>query len=294
MKNILLNFDVATVREAIRGEIPDLAINSITIIETGWDHLVAEVNEEWIFRFPRNTSSIANLEREKNLLEYLKNHITLPIPRFIFVGKKHAFVGYKKLPGIHLNQQIYNNLKPEVCLLIAQTLATFFSELHRAVSIEQALLWGYSPIIRPLSRIEIFGNSLPADIGIMINEALIKAKEDLSQRLVFIHQDVNGDNTAFDMISGQITGVFDFSDTAMGPRSWDFAELFGIDERLAKLTAEIYADMNRVPNPLVGGAADYILRKATQILEGQQTSLNAKLLQDLKDFLPIWHGLKSS
>lgn len=60
-KTVITAYTAAAVSEVLNREIPDLAINSITIIETGWDHLVAEINGAWIFRFPRTEGSIANL-----------------------------------------------------------------------------------------------------------------------------------------------------------------------------------------------------------------------------------------
>jgi len=315
-KTVIKQYDAAAVSETLNREIPDLKISSITIIETGWDHLVAEVNEAWIFRFPRTEGSIANLEREKRLLEYLKNHITLPIPHYHYVGTATAFVGYRKIPGIHVDQQIYASLNPAVRRTIAETLATFLTELHRAVSKEQALQWGYTYIVRPLEEIEsnLIG-TLPSDIRLrenrygvitpqllkerrriakMIQQAIAQARKDLSKEknLVFCHQDVNGDNTAFDPATGRITGVFDFSDVGIVPYSWEFAELFNIDAELAKLTAEIYGTMNNVPNPLIGGAADYIVRRAIFMLEARKkgdTQTEMNWLKELSDFMPVWH-----
>ena len=176
-KAVIKQYDPAAVAAILKREIPDLKISSITIIETGWDHLVAALSvepspeamvhaavlsdgasvksevstkeDDWIFRFPRTEGSIANLEREKQLLEYLKNYITLPIPHYQYSGTNTAFVGYRKIPGIHLDQYIYAGLGPADRQNIANTFAQFFTELHHAVSIEQALQWGYTCIIRP-------------------------------------------------------------------------------------------------------------------------------------------------
>jgi aminoglycoside 2''-phosphotransferase len=294
-KTVIKQYNAAAISEVLKREIPNLAISAITIIETGWDHLVAEVNEDWIFRFPRTEGSIANLEREKQLLEYLKNKITLPIPHYYYSGTDIAFVGYRKIPGIHLNRLVYASLTPDVRHHIAETLAKFFTQLHHAVSKRQALQWEYTHIIRPLEEMEsnLLG-TLPPDISVMVQKAITHAREDLSaeQNLVFCHQDVNGDNTAFNVTTGQITGVFDFSDVGIGPYSWDVAELFNIDAELASLTAEIYSKLNNVPNPLVGGATDYILRKATLMLEARKkgnTQDEIKLLKGLTDFTPVWH-----
>ncbi len=91
---------------------------------------------------------------------------------------------------------------------------------------------------------------------------------------------------------------FDFSDVGIGPYSLDFAELFHldtdictIDAELARLTAEAYATMNNVPSPLLGGAADYIVRRAIFMLEARKkndSEAEINWLKALSDFLPVW------
>ncbi len=94
---VIKQYDAATISEVLNREVPDITIGSLNIIQTGWDHLVVEVNGEWIFRFPRADGSVANLEREKQLLDYLKTHITLSIPHYHYFGTDTAFVGYGKI-----------------------------------------------------------------------------------------------------------------------------------------------------------------------------------------------------
>ncbi len=295
--SVITQYDAATVSEVLNREVPDLSVDSLNIIPTGWDHLVAEVNGEWIFRFPRAEGSVANLEREKQLLDYLKTHITLPIPHFHYFGTDTAFVGYRKIQGIPLSGKIYTALDLDMQRNIANTLALFFTQLHRGVSVQQALQLGYTSYYPPLEGIEceLFG-TLPVDIDMMLQKAVTYARGDLSkeQNLVFFHKDVSGDNLAFNATTGQIIGVFDFTDAGIGPYSWEIGELFSIHAELACLTAEIYANMNKVPNPLIGGAADYILRKATMLLEARRKGdLNDEMhwLKELCDFLPFWHDV---
>ena len=293
MKKILFKFDTETISEVLHHEIPQLMINSISIVQTGWDHLVAEVNEQWIFRFPRDIKSIANIEREKKLLDYLKSRISLPIPDYRYFGTKVAFVGYPKLQGIHINQQIYTNFSIETRHHLANTLASFFTEIHHAVSKEQALAWGHAPIIRPTKEMGPLIATLPLEIQSMVKIAIAYNQKELSdeKNLVFCHQDINGDNLAYDLVINEITGVFDFSDTGIGPYSLEFAELFVVDAELAKFTADIYAKINNVPNPFVGGAVDYILRKMTFMLDAWKNSnveREKNFLKALSDFLPIW------
>lgn len=299
MLNVIKQYDATGIKEVLQAELPDFAVHSVSIIETGWDHLVAEINNEWIFRFPRATESISNLDREKRLLDFLKNHLSLSIPQYDFVGKKTAFVGYRKIPGIHLRRQTYLKLTAVERYHVAYTLANFFTELHAAVNTHQALQWGYTNYYPPLEAIEqeLFG-TLPLEIDAMMQKAVFQAKKDLSseQNLVFFHKDVNGDNLAFNLITKQITGIFDFSDAGIGPFSWEFGELFVVHEELAQLTAQIYKELNNVANPLKGGAADYILRKATLLLQAQRAGSThdiTRLIQELLDFLPLWQKIET-
>ncbi len=296
-KDILSEFNIATIRQTLSAEITDLEMESLNIIETGWDHLVAEINGKWIFRFPRKKESIENLQREKNLLTYLKSYISLAVPQYQFFGRKIAFAGYQKLPGLHLNKQIYDSLDPSVQNNIALSLATFFCELHTSVSKEQARLWGYGLAIRPIEKIATL-SGMSDDIKRMLSEAISYASAELGneKNLFFIHQDVNGDNSVFDENLGQMAGIFDFSDVAVGPYSWEFAALLDIDLKLARKTSEIYAAKSNLKDPLIGGASDFILRKATFIIEARKSGdllFEEKLYSSLKDFLPIWREVNS-
>jgi aminoglycoside 2''-phosphotransferase len=294
---LIKQYDTVTISEILNREVPDITIHSLNIIETGWDHLVVEVNGEWIFRFPRAEWSVANLKREKQLLDYLKNPITLSIPHYDYFGNDTAFVGYRKISGSSLNQQTYLSFDLDTRHAIAKTLAVFFTQLHQAVSIEQALKWGYIIYDPPFERIESdLSGTVSVDINKMIQEAVAYVKKHPSkqQDLVLLHKDVNGDNLTLDIGTGQIIGAFDFSDAAIGPYSWEFAGLFSIHIELATLTAEIYANMNHVPNPLVDGAAYYILQRATFILEARKEGNvhnETSSLKELYDFVPIWNDI---
>ena len=57
--------DEGAVRSVLIDEVPGITINTVTLISAGWDNLVADINGEWIFRFPRLEEFIPILEREK-------------------------------------------------------------------------------------------------------------------------------------------------------------------------------------------------------------------------------------
>jgi aminoglycoside phosphotransferase (APT) family kinase protein len=297
---LIQQYDEGAVRTVLVDEVPDLTINTITLISAGWDNLVADINGEWIFRFPRVEASIQTLEREQLLLERLQNSVSMPVPHYEYIGLHTAFVGYRKIPGGALNEKLYLGCTIECRQEIAESLALFLSQFHRAVSVEEALQWGYKQYHIPLQWIEhnLFGTLPSSEIERIIDEALAYAKQNpcSTKNLVLLHNDLHGGNLAFDIKTKQVTGVFDFSDAAIGDYSVEFGKLFSIHQDLAIRTSEVYASLNDVADPTIPAAVDYILRRALYILytrECGDVSRESSLVQMLQCFVPIWDGLKN-
>ncbi len=291
--------DERAVRAVLIDEVSDLAINTVTLITAGWDNLVADINGEWIFRFPLLEEFIPILKREKLLLKHLENTVSMPIPHYQYIGMRTAFAGYRKIIGGSLNEELYLNLTVDVRQGIAESLALFLTQLHHAVSVEEALQWGYKEYHVPVQQIE---QSLPgtlpsSEIERIISEALVYAKQNpcSANNLVLLHNDLHGENLAFDANMEQVTGVFDFSEAAIGDYSIEFGKLFCIHQDLATRTAEAYASLNDVANPIIPAAVDHILRRAVYILQAREccnASRESGLVQMLQDFIPIWDELK--
>lgn len=288
-----------TVYAVLASEIPSLTINSLTLVSTGWANLVADVNNEWIFRFPRLNEHLVALQREQKLLEYLRNIIFLEIPHYQYFGVHTAFVGYPKIKGGVLSERIYLNLPIEIRQEVAESLALFFTELHHAVKLEDALQWGYREYHLPLQWIErdFLGTLSSIEIEEMVKEALNYAMQHPFKNTnpVLLHNDLHGENLAFDVNSQEVVGVFDFSDAAIGDYSVDFGKLFTIHQDLAFRTSEIYASVNEVENPVLPAAVDHILRRAMYILQARESgnTLRESFFMDmLQSFVPIWNLLK--
>lgn len=289
------------VREVLFDEVTDLTINTVTLISAGWDNLVADINGEWIFRFPRSEEFITILEREQLLLERLQNSVSMPVPHYQYIGIRTAFVGYRKILGAALNEELYLNLSVGACQRIAESIAHFLNQLHRAVSVEEALQWGYKEYHVPLQWIEnnLLGTLPSSEIERIVCEALDFAKQNpfSVENLVLLHNDLHGENLAFDVKTEQITGIFDFSDAMIGDYSVEFGKLFCIHQDLAIRTAEAYARLNNIANPTIPGAVDYILRRALYIIysrERRDTSREAILIRMLQRFVPVWDELQNN
>ncbi|MBA3238161.1 MAG: aminoglycoside phosphotransferase family protein [Parachlamydiaceae bacterium] len=295
---ILEQHNEAAIHAVLADEVPELNINSLKIISCGWDNLVADINGEWIFRFPRLEEFVSTLNREVLLLNQVHSCVSMPVPHYEYIGSRTAFVGYRKILGKALDKELYLSLSTEVQQQIADSLALFLSQLHQAVSVEEALAWGYKYYGLPLNWIEssLRNTNFSHDMNRIIQEAFahIRQKQSNESHLVLLHNDLHSANFAFDVETNQVTGVFDFSDAAIGESYIEFGRLFSVDQDLVIRTAEAYARLSGSKSLVKSAAAETILRRVLYILyasECANTSREAQLLIKLESFVPIWDGI---
>ncbi len=96
---------------------------------------VYEVQSKYIFRIPdqflRNENGVKLIQKETDTLNFLKNHISIPIPQPLFISrnKDFPFVGYEKIPGISLSR-IFHMTNASYRRKIAEQIAPFLNTLH--------------------------------------------------------------------------------------------------------------------------------------------------------------------
>ena len=100
-------------------DFPALKISSTEKIGEGWYSQAFNINNEYIFRFPKIQEASDNLRKEICLLPKIESLLNLPIPHFEYLGKpstkfdKH-FVGYTKIKGSFLTGKLYKSLSKDV------------------------------------------------------------------------------------------------------------------------------------------------------------------------------------
>jgi len=134
------SFDLQNIKDAIICDLPELEIASISLIDGGWDNVVAEVNKDLIFRFPRTYDTKFDLEIK--ILECLQNKISTQIPRIHFIGKSYRFMAYKKIQGSSLNETDFGLLTTTQRENFISEIANFLMEMHQSISVEQAKIIG--------------------------------------------------------------------------------------------------------------------------------------------------------
>lgn len=231
--------DVEVAIALIQHNFPQVAIQAVQPITSGWDSFVLEVNDELIFRFPMREGVMKYLQMEMRLLPVLGQALSTSIPHFSYIGHEDAnypymFVGYHKLVGISLED---DSISSEQLATLAAALGTFLSELHsfpvaRAVqaNVEEhtAVQWReryqdrYTVLqkrVFPLLDRELHTRSerLWEDF---LNDGTI-----FTFQPVLLHCDLNCEHIFCDVEHGMLTGIIDWGDATIGDPAQDFVGL---------------------------------------------------------------------
>ncbi|HZS45255.1 MAG TPA: aminoglycoside phosphotransferase family protein [Blastocatellia bacterium] len=254
MHQILPNFDPETVRRVIQNDLPDLKIEAISLIENGWDHLVADINGQWIFRFPKSAHIYSNadlrFEVEVVILNLLKNKITLSIPRIEFLGKSFTYMAYQKIPGNCLTREVFDRMNQTEKEKLVFDLANFLFEIHNSLTVEEARKLGIRdenlPSYSDLVKAVLLKHMTDRLVRSFAEETLkeFEAINPTEDELVFLYNDLHTDNMAFDDVNRKLNGVYDFGDICVGDVNMDFYPLYKFDPNFMKAVVEKYQEFS--------------------------------------------------
>ena len=234
MHMLLKNLSLTRIRQIIQSDFPEIKIKSARLIANGWDNIVVEINGEYIFRFPKKKDE-CRTDVEIKLLKFLKNKISLLIPRIEFFGNKYVYFGYRKIQGVPLTKKILDSLKKEEREKLIFDIANFLFEFHNFFSLRKARQLGLKNEDH-FSYYTIISNKLFKKIGNdKIAEFVKRVLEDYKSikikksEIVSLYNDLHEDNMAFDLKKKQLNGIFDFGDVMTGDLNREFCYLFRLD-----------------------------------------------------------------
>jgi len=226
------------VGEAIRGHLSDFTDSQIRFLSEGWESRVFEVDEKWIFRFPKRPEVFEDLERENWLLRLLSERLEVAIPRFEFFQKPskealHGFVGYSKIIGTSLHRVEDQDLEIHS---LCKRLGDFLNLLHgtpkeQVTGPKPALLGGReikSIRIRVAEAMEAMKQCAPISLLTQVAEAMSSLCEELEPYAGsghLVHNDLYCQHILVD-VDGRLSGVIDWGDVAWGDPAVDFAGLY--------------------------------------------------------------------
>lgn len=241
--------------ETINKHIPDLVIHQCAFADQGQNSLVAIVNGELIFKFPRYRHVIEELKKESEMLPIISSHVTLEVPVLLYSSFESdepgkAFFGYKMIRGTPLERELFWQLENKHAL--AAQIGGFLHELHglpadclAGVGIKQRD--GFAYWSRMLMQIE---NSVFPHIHPESREQIVESfrrfldyDENFQYESVLTHGDFGTSNIIYDANAERVSGVIDFGQVALDDPAIDIASLIcpmGYGEDFTKYLVQAY------------------------------------------------------
>lgn len=213
-------------RAAIEHAYPELRDARLTLLTEGWDCVAVDVDDCWIFKFPREPRAERALVREHAILTIVRPLLSMRVPALTLHAGPPLFSRHEKVPGGHLLPADYHALLEPRRQRLADQLAQFYAQLH---AIERSRFEDVPEVH--------FGADLDAEaLQRQLDPVLPPDLRDLAARTirgwhdlppdpqgeVFGFMDGHSWNMAFDPATGELNGLFDFADARVEPLHREF------------------------------------------------------------------------
>lgn len=222
--------------------IPNLSKNQIKFLYHG-THNVFEVKSKYIFRIPdrflRNENGVKLIQKETSILNFLKNHISTPIPHpsFISLTEDFPFVGYEKIPGISLSR-IFSKTNIFYRQKVAEQVASFLNVLHsKSICKKFAEIFQIRELLKGdsykqywIKRLERLRNVVYSKIKSFEKKWLERVFDDFlsnEKNFCFLPNLVHGDFDTSNILVNtdpsipEVTGVIDFEECSIYDPAYD-------------------------------------------------------------------------
>jgi hypothetical protein len=229
-------------------------VNELTYVEHGADNIIALVNKEYVFRFPRNENAAKRLAYETALLQKVYGHIqTIQIPQVVKVHNRPLYTVASYIHGDHLSGQEIQQLAEEEQAEIGRAIADFVFQLNQSISsleVRRLRMQAYvDDLVEPwplyFDRI-LRQERLPNELLRPIIEQYYPLWHDYvlhEQSTNTIHDDLNSNNLLF--VGPRLNGVVDFSDVNTGSIESEFRKLFVMGDGVLRSAISRYEALSQ-------------------------------------------------
>jgi aminoglycoside 2''-phosphotransferase len=225
---------------------------NIDFIEHGADNVIAVVNEEYVFRFPRNDASAKRLYFETALLQKIGKQLpAVQVPELIQVHTQPFYSVAKYIEGEHLDGRQIQALSTDEQIAVGNQIAKFSTQLNHAISglevqrlRNEARIDGLEePWETYFERIFIKERLPNEKLRPIVQQYYQLWKEYVKQeqRMYAIHDDLHPSNLLF--VGPQLGGIVDFGDTNTGSIEEEFRWLYSMGDIVLKAAIEHYQQL---------------------------------------------------
>ncbi len=218
--------------QKIKEEFPQIEWRTYRHLTHGWDHDVIILDENIVFRAPKDSRYKNELINEIQLLHYLKKNVNVGIPEYIYVSKDASIAGYPIVRGQELTTSRFHQLSVPEKESAAEQLAAFITALHATplyiikkyhVKTEDQKN-NYKELVQDTKKFA-FPRLGKKDVQI-IEEYLKELQTALSHNYqnALVHNDLASEHILWDAQKNKIN-IIDFSDRSCGDPAIDFTGL---------------------------------------------------------------------
>ena len=218
-------------RALLARDFPQLEVETIKYLGSGWDNAAILVNEDTVFRFPRalfeNPEKLdtKDIEKEVKILKFLAGKLSFATPNPDYVAHDFRYFGYKILPGTLWDQVGKTEHLDDAYL---QDWIKLRSELSKAVSEADSRSLGltryHTGRNEGLVKQYLASANVDDRVKILAQNAMQTVLDKLQSNgnWVFVHEDLQMSNCFVDPQAKKITGLIDFGKAEIGPVEAEF------------------------------------------------------------------------
>jgi aminoglycoside 2''-phosphotransferase len=239
---------------------PDLTISSLHVDSDGLINNVYIINNELVFRFPKNEEAQKSLAVEIKVLDLARNHLDITIP--FFEHREPDFVVYRMIAGEPLYRNDILRLDETIQDRLAEQLAIFLRQLHTIPINEfDSLAIPKSDPAQKLARCnrlyqdieqELFPYlmTMAKDSVRQLFEPLFTGKLSLDFLPTLTHNDLAPYHILYNRNEQRITGIIDFGTAGINDPASDFGLILnaygeGFLRRMTRFYPKIDEALNR-------------------------------------------------
>ncbi len=257
--NQTILIDENTIKNLIESQ-HKISVESIKLLDQGWDNLAYLINDEFIFRFPRRDAALDCIENEIALLPLIAKQVTFPLTSPEFIGTPSdvfpfPYAGYRMIQGKPLCEASELLIKDRA---FAITLASWLKQLHSITPSEESI----KAIHGDQSwRLNIAHRTQRCRENIAQYEKYFKAAglnseelQDIIHRIsqfefsnlspVYVHGDLNHRHIIVEPTTLQPAGLIDFGDIHIGHPGIDLSVGMIFEESAFDDFLDAYGDVN--------------------------------------------------
>ncbi len=216
--------EIAVLQPAMTEAFPELAGLPFNVLNHSWDSVAIDVDDSFIFKFPRSTKAKVALQRESRFLAHIRPRVWLAVPDMSIHSGPPLFSRHRKIKGEHLEN--FAALSDRARSETASKLGQFYAQLHQLdaitmVSFGAQPLPDWGPAANVLTRAITL---LPPTLHEFANRTVhdwANLPPD-PHGLTYGFFDGHGWNMAFDHETQSLNGIYDFADSGIAPIHQEF------------------------------------------------------------------------